>query len=749
MARKEDQTPRKGAADGTARRGANSNEILPPMVQAAQRGQTTITGADTAWMSPGNPMQGIVPDTAGRQYDYPVATNLNIRPRSNESTSFADLRALADAYYLVRIAIESRKDQLVKLKWQIKPIDKKAKSDARCEELTTFFKSPDKRHNWQEWMRMLVEDVLVIDAPAIYFHPNYGDKPFAFEIIDGATIKVLLDQYGRTPIEPDPAYQQNIKGVPTVNYTSRELIYKPRNPRSFKAYGYSPVEQIITIVNMGLRREMSQLQFYTEGNIPEAIAATPEGWTPDQIKTYQAYWDSLMEGNTAARRHMKFIPGGMQIFETKSAVLTDAFDEWLARVVLYCFSIPSTAFVKQNNRATADSVKEQAEEEGLVPMMQWLSDLINHLIVTYWGYNDLHFTWQEEESIDPLVQAQVNQIYLTSVDAEGHSVLDANEVRANLGYEAKDFSAIDAAKEEKQRAAMEQMNAGINPGNENKNSPPNAANKEKDGAPGGLETADVKKKTYAKLSATNVARANALSGKITKLLAKTKKKVIKQAIVEFEKAVAEKSFTLRKVDVQNGYFVFEKGTADDISEDLDLDLTAILNITAKPLTQAAREGVENAEEYLNGAGKAIDADVIAEGVGNYHAAELVTKLDDATRDMLAGDIDTAMKEGWTTDELAGKLSENYAFSEARAQTIARTEIAFADMQGSMETYRASGVVTGKKVLLAENPCPICEENANDGIIDLDEDFSSGDDAAPFHPNCECTVTPIIAEEDEE
>ena len=115
--------------------------------------------------------------------------------------------------------------------------------------------------------------------------------------------------------------------------------------------------------------------------------------------------------------------------------------------------------------------------------------------------------------------------------------------------------------------------------------------------------------------------------------------------------------------------------------------------------------------------------------------------------MLANDIDTAMKEGWTTDELADVLSENYAFSDARAETIARTEVAYADMQGSMESYRASGVVTGKKVLLAEDPCPICEENANDGIIDLDEDFSSGDDAAPFHPNCECTVTPIIGDEE--
>ncbi len=227
-----------------------SSQIQPPMIQAAARGLNTITGADQSWMSPGNPLSATVPSTAGRQYDFQVASNLNIRPRAEEAIGFGDLRALADAYYLVRLAIETRKDQLVKLKWVMKPIDDKKQPDQRCKDLTTFFKQPDQRHDWQDWLRMLMEDVFVTDAPAVYYHPNFGEKPYAFEIIDGATIKVLLDQFGRAPLPPDPAYQQNMKGVPTVNYTSKELIYKPRNPRSWKAYGYSPVEQIIMIVNI-------------------------------------------------------------------------------------------------------------------------------------------------------------------------------------------------------------------------------------------------------------------------------------------------------------------------------------------------------------------------------------------------------------------------------------------------------------------------------------------------------------------
>jgi len=41
------------------------------------------------------------------------------------------------------------------------------------------------------------------------------------------------------------AFQQILHGLPAVNYTSEDLIYMPRNPRVWKIYGFSAVEQII------------------------------------------------------------------------------------------------------------------------------------------------------------------------------------------------------------------------------------------------------------------------------------------------------------------------------------------------------------------------------------------------------------------------------------------------------------------------------------------------------------------------
>jgi len=42
-------------------------------------------------------------------------------------------------------------------------------------------------------------------------------------------------------------------------------------------------------VNIALRRQLWQLDYYSEGSIPDALIGVPAGWTPDQIKQFQDY----------------------------------------------------------------------------------------------------------------------------------------------------------------------------------------------------------------------------------------------------------------------------------------------------------------------------------------------------------------------------------------------------------------------------------------------------------------------------
>ena len=85
----------------------------------------------------------------------------------------------------------------------------------------------------------------------------------------------------------------------------------------------------------------------------------PNGWTPDQIKQFQDYWDAEFAGDLARRRRAKFVPGdsASRVHQTKEPEHKDEFDEWLARIICYAFSVPPQWAVKAMNRATARVVE--------------------------------------------------------------------------------------------------------------------------------------------------------------------------------------------------------------------------------------------------------------------------------------------------------------------------------------------------------------------------------------------------------
>lgn len=141
--------------------------------------------------------------------------------------------------------------------------------------------------------------------------------------------------------------------------------------------------------------------------------------------------------------------------------------------------------------------------------------------------------------------------------------------------------------------------------------------------------------------------------------------------------------------------------------------------------------------------------VLSDGmiIDNPHSEWFIKQ---STRDLLRGDVTKAVEEGWSTNKLRDELEKNYAFSEERADMIARTETAFADSRGNMIAYRESGVVSGKEWILGSEHDHVdeCDKNMAAGVIALGDSFPSGDDEAPAHPNCICDVLPVLAEEGE-
>ena len=116
--------------------------------------------------------------------------------------------------------------------------------------------------------------------------------------LTAATIKRVLDDHGRTPMPPAPAYQQVLKGMPAIDYTRDEADL----PAAQSSHA-----QDIRIQSGRADRDDGQ---YRPASRAASAAVLHRGQHPgiahrgsrrgtDQIRQFQENWDALLEGNTA------------------------------------------------------------------------------------------------------------------------------------------------------------------------------------------------------------------------------------------------------------------------------------------------------------------------------------------------------------------------------------------------------------------------------------------------------------------
>jgi hypothetical protein len=127
-----------------------------------------------------------------------------------------------------------------------------------------------------------------------------------------------------------------------------------------------------------------------------------------------------------------------------------------------------------------------------------------------------------------------------------------------------------------------------------------------------------------------------------------------------------------------------------------------------------------------------------------HCAELVTKMDEESRRLIAQTVSDGIKNKRGIDGLARDIRKQFDdMSRYRSKMIARTETADALSQGAIDRMTAMGV-TGKESIRGSNEdCDICQGNEDAGILPIDQPFPSGHMRVPYHPNCVCAVAPVM------
>ena len=674
--------------------------------------EETLAGA--AWFGPGAQLRPIAPtEVAGRNKDFQFGYNKLVQPKQGDNAlAFPlQLRALSEGWEILRAVIETRKDQGCRIPLQFRDRDwKPGKADsAAVQKARALFRKPDGFHSLATWRRMIREDLYVLDAPTVYVS-KIGGKATAFEVIDGATIKVLQDKWGRAPLPPHAAYQQVLKGVPAVQYTTDEIIYAPRNARAHKIYGFSPVEQMLLVIDTAIRRAVGQNKHFSEGNIPEMFIACPDTWNPDQVREMQDYWDAIMSGNIGAKQGARFIPGGMKPETIKGdALLKNEFDEWLVRQVCYFFSVSPSAFIRDMNRATAQTNADAAAADGVLSELVWEKDLFDDMLERA-GLGEVEAIHNTTKDPDPKTHSEIVLAHLAA------GLIGKSKAREVLGYsedDAPDESAAPVAEPAKDEDTTEAKGAG----------------KADHGHGCGC---DAHKADDTPLMDSEAPFVEAIQGLLAKYAAKAEAQA--QAIYSGAKVP---EIDLAKADFK----AFVKLATVELGDAAVLALSEAQKLAPSRVDLSLLEAP--ARDYA--------ATKAAEMVGmRWDGRKLIPnpdaawRISDEVREAVRRTITRAFEERMTSSDLSTALSQDYAFSPRRSLTIARTEIAGAQEAASVRYFKAAGVAK-KRWSGAANCCPACQALEAKGPIGMDEEFAPGIQHGPLHPNDRCRVLPVLEE----
>jgi hypothetical protein len=401
---------------------------------------TSFSGTEEGWLDPGKPdrsqIDRIRPLVTRIQKNQNKQRVPSANRKGRDGITHADCRNLAYACEPMRLMIETRKDQITKRKWNWvlkqepgetpEAYKTRSENSPNVKKLNQFFKKPDGKRTMKQWLRLILEEMIVLDDVYIYRQPNLlgeleldvegrmsADGMYGLKIVDGETINKLVDEDGDIrPEPPDIAYQQIIHGRVVADFTTDEMFNYMRNQRVNHSYGYGPVEQTIYFINMSLKRSTMQLGRYTEGNMPAALFGVPDTWSPTDIENFQTYWDALLTGNFLKMSKGIFVPGGITPIFPQLDALKDEFDEYIIRWFAYALSVSPTALIRNLNRAAAEQTRDQADEEGLQVWTSDVCNLLDTLVEEWFEIDDCEVKPQEDRSTDPKKQAEVDEIYI-------------------------------------------------------------------------------------------------------------------------------------------------------------------------------------------------------------------------------------------------------------------------------------------------------------------------------------------------
>jgi len=375
--------------------------------------------ASSLQMGPGRPLNPWLGySQQPRSTDYPAGVNISTRSRGSWGrTSFETLKAIIDSYDIARSCINHKIDEIRSMVPMFLPQDGvRGDLDTAIDAAKVALAFPDRELPYDAWVSKWLENALRYDAAPLYHRRNFAGEIIGLEVVDGTTIFPYVNEHGRRPKAPAPAFYQVVKGMPWVAFTTEDIEYVPFRPQS-DPFGLAPIEALLLNANTDIRFQWHFLQMFTDGSVPAGfIELPPDITSPDQVAEWQDYWDSVVLGDQAKLHQLLAVPNGTKVTNTRPAAFDKAFPEYLASRTAMSFGVvPSDlGIISDVNRSTGETQTDIQFRINTLPWVQYVEGHLNRYLQRGLGLPVKIALDTGRNKEDRLAEAQSWKIYVES-----------------------------------------------------------------------------------------------------------------------------------------------------------------------------------------------------------------------------------------------------------------------------------------------------------------------------------------------
>lgn len=292
-----------------------------------------------------------------------------------------------------------------------------------------------KRDDFETFLKKIVRDSLQYDQACWEIVPNHRGEPFEFMAVDASTIRIashavdnnFMDNWhDRDPVSDmtmadyrpgnplgsnpyrlaemkaknlRPAYVQVINGQVAEVFTKDELAFGIRNPRSdiqVQGYGYSELEQLISVITAHLHAEEYNRRFFTQGSSPKGILTLKgDSMGPEMLEDFRRMWRANVEGVENAWRTPIFQSeqgiDWTDLHRSNSDMEYSQWVEYLLKITCAVYMIdPAELNFDMHGGVSQTPLFESSQEwklkasrdKGLKPMLRFIAKMINTSILS-------------------------------------------------------------------------------------------------------------------------------------------------------------------------------------------------------------------------------------------------------------------------------------------------------------------------------------------------------------------------------